>query len=262
MTLQKAVQLLRGPPDTSVTFTLRRPEQPKPIVLTIVRAIYKVRYIRTRMLEGKIGYIRLTSFMGESVAADFAAAIARFTEEGMKGLVIDLRNNPGGLMHAALDIVDLFVEEGLIFEVRARHAVLSRSFHATAEGTLPAQPTVVLINKGSASASEIVAGILQDTDRATVVGATSFGKGSVQQIVSLSAREEGPAMALTTALYFLLGKRKVHQIGIEPDVTVEVDPDLEAQIARQSIYLEGPQEIEDPVLRRGIEILRGQFKGE
>jgi carboxyl-terminal processing protease len=238
-----------------VTFTIRRPDRPDPIEFTIVRAIYKVRYIRSRMLEGKIGYIRLSSFMGKEVAVDFATALARLSDDGMRGLVIDLRNNPGGLMDAALQIVDLFVEEGLIFEVRARHAALSMSFDATREGTLPPRPMVVLINRGSASASEIVAGILQDTDLATVVGTTSFGKGSVQRIVSLTPQEEGSAIALTTSLYFLLGKRKVHQIGIEPDVVVEVDPDLEAEIARRSIYLEKSEKIDDPVLERAIEIL-------
>ncbi|MBI4616283.1 MAG: S41 family peptidase, partial [Planctomycetes bacterium] len=261
MPLETAIGKLRGEPGTEVTFTIQRPGTPEPIVMTLTRAIFKIRSIKARMLRDGIGYIRLVSFMGEKVAEEFEAALSGLEKDGARALVIDLRSNPGGLMTTALAITDLFVEDGLIFEVRARVPQLSERHEAKREGTHPHVPIVVLVNGGSASASEIVAGILQSKGLATVVGEKTFGKGSVQRVLPLGGAE-GPAIGLTIALYYLLGERPVHKIGIEPDIVVEVTPEQEAALARQSIYSSGEEKIEDPRLEKAIEILKAKLEGK
>lgn len=253
LSLSQAVNLLRGEPGTRVAFTIRRPGVKEPVRLTLTRALIRIKYLKSRMLPDDVGYIRLTSFMGEKVSSDFEAALDDLERQGMKGLVIDLRGNPGGLMTAALEIVDFFADGGMVFEVRARVDDLSEKHYAHADGTHGPYPIVVLINRGSASASEIVAGILRDKGVATLVGEKSFGKGSVQRILPLGG-EGSPAVALTIALYYLLGRTKVHEIGVSPDIVVEVDPEIEAKIARTSIYT-AEDGIEDPQLEKAIEVI-------
>ncbi len=260
MTLHAAVGKLRGEPGTQVSFTIRRKGTPEPIRMTLTRAIVEIKYLKSRMLENGIGYIRLTSFMGEQVGADFEKALSDLESSGMKALVIDLRGNPGGLMTVALEIVDLFVEDGLTFEVRARVDELAEKHYARKEGTHGPYPIAVLINKGSASASEIVAGILKEKGLASVVGARSYGKGSVQRILPLGRGEDPPSVALTIALYYLLGKTKVHEVGIEPDYPVEVAPEVEAKLARQSIYSKEDPAAEDARLRKAIEVLEEKLR--
>jgi len=225
LTLNEAVEKMRGPVDTSITITIRR-EGVEPFDLTLNRAIVKVMSVRSR-IEGDVGYIRITSFTEQTQLGLENAVHDLKTKLGdkLKGFVIDLRNNPGGLLDQAVSVSDSFLDRGEIVSTRTRRAEETQRYNAKAGDLTDGKPLVVLINDGSASASEIVAGALQDHGRAIVLGTKSFGKGSVQTIIPLSRGES--AMRLTTARYYTPSGRSIQATGIAPDIEV-----LQASIQR------------------------------
>jgi len=216
MTLVDAVRKLRGPKGTPVTITILREDQ-DPFDVTVTRDIIEVHSVRTSDLGEGIGYVRLISFQ-ERTSRDLQDELKALREKGMRGLVLDLRNNPGGLLTQAVQIADLFLEKGkLIVYTEGRAKSQNLSFVDQHDNPQDF-PMVVLVNKGSASASEIVAGALQDHQRAVVVGTQTFGKGTVQTVIPLN---DGSGLRLTTAKYFTPNKRAIDGAGLTPDIVVE-----------------------------------------
>jgi carboxyl-terminal processing protease len=218
LTLNEAVKKMRGRVGSDIVLTLRR-EGREPFDVTITRAVIKIRSVRSR-IEGKIGYVRITQF-NEQAKSGVEDAVKEFRDklgDEIQGIVIDLRNNPGGLLDQAVGIADAFLDKGEIVSTRARRAEDTQRFNARPGDVADGLPIVILINGGSASASEIVAGALQDHSRAIVLGTKSFGKGSVQTIVPLGSHG---AMKLTTARYYTPSGRSIQQVGIEPDIEVK-----------------------------------------
>ncbi len=217
LTLREAVDIMRGKPGTKITLTVVREGLDAPIKVTITRAIIKVKSVKQRLLEPGFGYVRITQFQSNS-GDNLMEAIAKLKEENegdLNGLVLDLRNNPGGVLSAAVDVADAFLDEGLIVYTEGRAPDSEIRFKATPGDILHGAPMVVLINVGSASASEIVAGALQDHRRAILAGRRSFGKGSVQTVLPL---KDGTAIKLTTARYYTPSGRSIQAEGIEPDI--------------------------------------------
>jgi carboxyl-terminal processing protease len=237
LSLSDAVDKMRGKVGTSVTLTLARKETADPIVVKLERAIIKIKSVRDKMVGDDVGYIRITSF-NEQVEQNLERAIKKIKAEHgakLKGLVLDMRNNPGGLLDQAIFVSDIFLDKGEIVSTRGRRPEETKRINATPGDILDGLPIVVLINEGSASASEIVAGALQDHRRAIVMGTKSFGKGSVQTIVSLPG--QNAAMRLTTARYYTPSGRSIQAEGIVPDV--EVKP---AKIESITTTYQGPSE--------------------
>jgi len=219
MTLIEAVKKLRGPKGTSVTLTILREESPGPFELTLVREIIDVKSVRVKDLGDGIAYIRIASFQ-ERTGKDLLKAIEQFQKNGMSALVLDLRSDPGGLLNQAVQVSDLFLDKGqLIVYTEGRIKNQDLRFSAEHGAQIPKVPMVVLVNGGSASASEIVAGAMQDWNRAVVLGTKTFGKGSVQTVIPLS---DGSGLRLTTAKYYTPKGRSIHGTGIVPDIIVEV----------------------------------------
>ncbi|HEY1075314.1 MAG TPA: S41 family peptidase [Fontimonas sp.] len=219
LTLSDAVDKMRGDPGTKIEITLVREGEPAPKVLKLERAVIKVASVRGRLLEPGIGYLRISSFTTATGPA-LVKEIEKLQSDSkgeFKGLVLDLRNNPGGVLDAAVRVSDSFLDKGTIVSIRGRDGAGSREFDATSGDILNGKPIVVMINAGSASASEIVAGALQDQHRAVLVGSRSFGKGSVQTILPLS--NEG-AIKITTARYYTPNGRSIQAEGIEPDIAI------------------------------------------
>jgi len=218
MQLSDAVKRMRGKPGSKVTISVVREGWGEPKDFDIQREVIHVQSVRTQELEDGVGYIRLRQFQ-EQTAQDLDAAIDKLTKAGMKALVLDLRNNPGGLLTAAVEVSEKFLEDGkLVVYTEGRVRNQNMRFTAHAKRPHTKLPMVVLVNQGSASASEIVAGALQDYGRAKVVGTQSFGKGSVQTIIPLS---DGAGLRLTTAKYFTPKGRSIQGKGITPDVIAE-----------------------------------------
>jgi len=232
MTLSDAVDKLRGPVGTQVKLTMRR-QGVDPFELKLTRGDIKVDPIKSRLVDGDIGYIRITNF-SERTASGLEVAISDLKKQSkgkLAGIVLDLRNNPGGLLDQAVAVGNDFIDKGEIVSIKGRNANETRKFEAQTNGDLVrGLPIVVLINGGSASASEIVAGALQDLHRAVILGTRSFGKGSVQTV--LPVKESGGAIRLTTALYYTPSGRSIQGKGIEPDVVVE--PALIERIATEA----------------------------
>jgi carboxyl-terminal processing protease len=222
--LQKVVRILRGTPGTSVKLTISRGAQP-PFEVNLTRAMIEVPSIKSKLQPNQIGYVRITEFGGDT-ASNFKQAVQTLQHDAggkLRGLVIDLRNDPGGLLSAAVSIAGDFLDGGAVVSTRGRRHIEDRSYSAPAKGDLlPGVPIVVLINGASASASEIVAGALQDRRRATVMGTPSFGKGSVQSVIPLNGHG---ALRMTTALYYTPAGRSIQGEGITPDVVIEVPKD-------------------------------------
>ena len=220
LTLKEAVDIMRGKPGTDITLTIVREGQANPIKATITRAIIKVRSVRSQTLDDGFGYVRITQFQsgtGDSVVQ----AVSDLKKENggqLKGLVLDLRNNPGGVLNAAVDVSDAFLKKGLIVYTEGRTEGSRIEFSATSRDVLEGAPIVVLVNVGSASASEIVAGALQDHKRAIIMGTRTFGKGSVQTILPMN---DGSALKLTTARYYTPSGRSIQAEGIIPDIALE-----------------------------------------
>lgn len=217
MSLTDAVKLMRGPRGSTVKITVAREGAADPIDFAITRATIAVKSVKSKVLEPGYGYVRLTQFQ-ERTADDLQAALDRFDKEGLKGLILDLRNNPGGLLDQAVKVADFWVDSGLIVYTDGRIENQRMEFRATRDTVRREYNLIVIVNEGSASASEIVAGALQDTGRAVVVGTQTFGKGSVQTIIPLS---DGSALRLTTARYYTPKGRSIQAKGITPDIVVE-----------------------------------------
>ncbi len=220
MTLNDAVNVMRGKPQTDIEVTIMRKGEDAPIKIVITRDIIKIRSVKARMLEKNYGYVRISQFQVPT-GDQLVAKIKSLKEENgsdLKGIVLDLRNNPGGVLTASVDVVDAFLDEAKVVYTEGRIPDSDEEFYAKDGDVLNGAPIVVLMNGGSASASEIVAGALQDHKRAVIVGQKSFGKGSVQTIMPLS---NGAAIKLTTARYFTPNGRSIQAQGIEPDIVLE-----------------------------------------
>jgi carboxyl-terminal processing protease len=276
--LNQAVEKMRGPVNTKIKLTIERKGQDKPIEVTIVRDVIRVQSVRSHVEGDDVGYLRITQF-SEQTTEGLKKAISDLTSQlgsdKIRGFVVDLRNNPGGLLDQAISVSDAFLDKGEIVSTRGRNAEETARFNAHAGDLAKGKPVIVLINGGSASASEIVAGALQDQKRATLVGTRSFGKGSVQTIMPLGAGNG--ALRLTTARYFTPSGRSIQAKGIEPDIKVlqEVPSDLKARTdaegeasLRGHLKAEGSEESgsqsyvptdekDDRALKEAFDLLRG-----
>ncbi|SIQ87391.1 carboxyl-terminal processing protease [Rhizobium sp. RU20A] len=219
--LEEAVEKMRGAVGTPIKLTILRKGAEKPIEISIVRDIIAVRAVKYRVENGNVGYLRVISFT-EKTFDDLKKGIEKIKAEvpadKLKGYVLDLRLNPGGLLDQAINVSDAFLDRGEVVSTRGRNPEETRRFNATPGDLTDGKPVIVLVNGGSASASEIVAGALQDLKRATVVGTRSFGKGSVQTIIPLG---DAGALRLTTALYYTPSGKSIQGTGISPDIKVE-----------------------------------------
>ncbi len=220
MSLNDAVKYMRGKPGSDITLTVVREGQSKPLKFTVTRAVIKVQSVKHRLLEEGFGYVRVTQFQANTAEGlkESLDKLKTQNKSALKGLVLDLRNNPGGVLNAAVSVSDLFLSTGLIVYTDGRIADSQLKFNATPADALHGAPLVVLVNGGSASASEIVAGALQDHKRAVIMGTKTFGKGSVQTILPMSS---GTALKLTTARYYTPNGRSIQATGIIPDVITE-----------------------------------------
>jgi carboxyl-terminal processing protease len=247
LTLNQAVEKMRGPVNTKIKLTIMRKGQTKPIEVTIARDIIRVRAVRSRV-EEDVGYIRVTQF-NEQTTENLKKALVdlqgKIPADKLRGYVVDLRNNPGGLLDQAISVSDAFLERGEIVSTRGRNAEETQRFSARAGDLTKGKPVIVLINGGSASASEIVAGALQDHKRATLIGTRSFGKGSVQTIIPLGAGNG--ALRLTTARYFTPSGKSIQATGIKPDIEVLQDV---------------PEELKARTDTKGESSLRGHLKAD
>lgn len=230
MTLVEAVHLMRGKKGTKITIRIAREGFERPEPFTIVRAIVKIKSVSARLIEPDYGYVRVRAFQ-ERTADDLRRALAKLEapDEELQGLVLDLRNNPGGLLDQAVQVADIWLSDGLIVRTKGRTGPQRQQYFAQPDGERE-YPIVVLVNGGSASASEIVAGALQDHHRALVLGTSTFGKGSVQTIIPL---DDGSGLRLTTALYYTPNDRSIQEVGIAPDIVVEVTSEAEPRGKRR-----------------------------
>src|SRR6202163_3428232 len=247
LTLNQAVDKMRGPVNTSIKLRIMRKGQDKPVEMTLTREIIKVVSVRSHSEGDDVGYIRITQFT-EQTSEGLKKAISAITEQDgdkLKGFIVDLRNNPGGLLDQAISVSDAFLEKGEIVSTRGRNADETQRFNARPGDLTKGKPVIVLINGGSASASEIVAGAMQDHKRATILGTRSFGKGSVQTIIPLGSGNG--ALRLTTARYFTPSGRSIQAKGIVPDVEVLQDV---------------PDELKTRTDTKGEASLRGHLKAE
>ncbi len=269
--LEDAVRRLRGKPGTDVTITTFRPATEAEAEIKLTRAVIKVASVRDQngsgiypLDENKIGYVRLRQF-GEQTSAELESALVKMEKAGVKGLIMDLRDNPGGLLDQAVKVSEKFLPRGqLVVSTEARQIADIAKYTASGIKSRPQLPMVILVNGGSASASEIVAGCLQDLKRAVVLGEQSFGKGSVQSILPLS---DGSALRLTTAKYYTPSHKVIHEKGITPDVVVPMSADEERYLAikRSGMPLDALEEKErelvtkarDPQFDRATDMLKG-----
>jgi len=250
LTLNQAVEKMRGPVNTKIKLTIMRKGQDKPIEVSITRDIIRVRSVRSQVEGDDVGYIRLTQF-NEQTTDGLKKAItditAKVSNDKLKGYILDLRNNPGGLLDQAISVSDAFLQKGEIVSTRGRNPEETQRFNARPGDLTNGKPMIVLINGGSASASEIVAGALQDHKRVTVIGTRSFGKGSVQTIIPLGSGNG--ALRLTTARYFTPSGRSIQAKGIVPDI--EVMQDVPDEIKAKT-----------DTSTKGEASLRGHLKGD
>lgn len=234
MSLSQAVNLMRGKPGTEIRLTVLRSDNGQPFTVELERAVVHVASVKSRTLAPGYGYVRISNFQARTTE-DMLAAIGKLKSENngeLKGLVLDLRNNPGGVLNAAVGVSDAFITDGLIVYTEGRLPDSKLQFRAGPDDVLSGAPIVVLVNRGSASASEIVAGALQDHKRALIMGAKTFGKGSVQTIVPI---DDSTALKLTTARYYTPLGRSIQAKGIVPDIQLErgefkpfLEPDADA----------------------------------
>jgi len=268
MSLVDAVKKLRGPEGSSVTLAIFRQGFTEPKDFTLSRAVIQIKSVRWTKLQDDIGYIKLRSFH-KTTEEELEEALRDLGEQQIKALVLDLRNNPGGLLEQAIAVANVFLEGGqLIVYTKGRLPNQNMKGFAKSEGFHVTYPIAVIINGGSASASEIVAGALQDLNRATVLGTQSFGKGSVQTIIPLS---DGSGLRLTTAKYYTPKGSEIHGKGITPDIVVEKPQEVENQEgeqksprSRRQIELPGDDLSDDPQLQKAVDFLktRGQQGGK
>ncbi|MCC5796112.1 MAG: S41 family peptidase [Methylophaga sp.] len=280
MSLNEAVEIMRGEPGTPLMLTIMREGADQPIKIELVRDIIRVRSVRHEMLEPGYGYVRITTFQSPTGAA-LREAVNALKEENngsLKGLILDMRNNPGGVLDAAVEVSDAFINKGTIVYTEGRIADAKQRFHAKPGDLINGAPIVVLVNGGSASASEIVAGALQDHQRAVVIGSKTFGKGSVQTVMPLN---NNTAVKLTTARYYTPSGRSIQAEGIAPDIVIDgiqvtaaersaFSPVREQDLSRaldngkpkseeadEANEPKEPLEIRDYVLAQGLNLLKG-----
>jgi carboxyl-terminal processing protease len=251
-TLMDSVKRLRGPRGTKVTITIMREGFTKPKEFTLVRDVIPVRSVRHELFEKNYGYIRLSQFQ-EKTDGEFEKAVKALEEESkgnLKGLVLDLRSNPGGLLDQAVKISDHFIDSGLIVSVEGRKEDQKMKFYAHPDGSLARYPLVVLVNGGSASGAEIVAGAIQDHGRGIIVGTQTFGKGSVQTIIPL---KDGSGLRLTTARYYTPSGRSIQAKGIVPDIIVKPSkPEEEKEVVTPKFPAEKDLERHLMDLEKGV----------
>ena len=217
-TLMEAVKLMRGPIDSSIDLTIRRRGEKKIINKTIIRKMIQVKSVEAKIIKNNIGYLRLKSFNSNS-SKQLVEKIKNFEKsKKLTGYILDLRNNPGGLLTQAINVTDFFLNDGEIVSTKGRKASENRRFFAKKGDKVKGKPLIILINNGSASASEIVAGALKDHKRAILLGENTYGKGSVQSIIPLS---DGGGMRLTISKYYLPSGQSISEIGVSPDILVE-----------------------------------------
>ena len=265
LSLPEAVKKLRGPPGTKVTIKILRPKTQEVRAVEIVRAKINVPSVKdVKMMEDGIGYLRIVQF-NEPTANALQDALDKLTKEGLQGLIIDLRNNPGGLLTSAIEVSEKFLKRGdLIVFTQGRNEKPQQTFRVKGRYHYLEFPMVILVNGGSASASEIMSGALQDHKRAILVGEKTFGKGSVQSVLPL---DDGSAIRLTTANYYTPSKRVINDHGIEPDIVVPMAPDDWRKLLIQRAKAEGAPieeedeeesgEVRDVQLDRAIDVLKG-----
>lgn len=280
MSLTDAVKIMRGEPGTNIELTVLRDGQNEPFKVVLTRAVVQVKSVKSRMLDDGLGYLRISQFQSRT-GEDVVAAMKSLKEQAggkLKGLVLDLRNNPGGVLKAAVQVSDAFLRDGKIVYTDGRREKLQSNWFATPDDLLDDAPMVVLVNSGSASASEIVAGALQDHGRAVIMGGKTFGKGSVQTIMPL---KEGGAVKMTTARYFTPAGRSIQAEGIKPDVELAAykltkaeepkverlrEADLKGHLSNPKAKIEMPGDevaktsfdpAEDYALTEAVNMLRG-----
>jgi carboxyl-terminal processing protease len=237
MSLSQAVKLMRGAAGTTLVLKVVRESEAAPIDIPVMRDAIRIKSVRNRLLDDDIGYIRVTSFQSKTTRNVFAAVDSLVAKAGndLRGVVLDLRNNPGGVLTGAVGVSDIFLNDGeLIVYTEGRAADAALKYSAGTPDKLQGLPVVVLINEGSASASEIVAGALQDHKRATLVGSKSFGKGSVQTVLPL---QENAALKLTTARYFTPLGRSIQNSGIVPDIAIEVTNKVSGEVKKANEFV-------------------------
>jgi len=249
MSILEAVKKLRGPENTQVKMTIMRKDLAQPKDFTITRAVIKIKSVKHKIYEGRIGYIRVSSFQ-EKTSEELRKSLIEIEKDAkpLIGIVLDLRNDPGGLLDQAVKVSDAFLKSGTIVSIKGRVKNLESRFAARDDGNEPACPMVVLVNEGSASASEIVAGALQDNGRAIVLGTQTFGKGSVQTVIPF---EDGSAMKLTTAKYYTPKGKSIQAEGITDDVHLEYarspeEKDLDIALREKDLKGHIPGENEKP----------------
>ena len=265
MSLVDAVKKLRGPEGSSVTISIFRQSFAEPKDFTLSRAVIQIKSVRWTKLQDDIGYVKLRSFH-KTTEEELEEALQDLGEQHIKTLILDLRNNPGGLLEQAIAVANVFLDGGkLIVYTKGRLPNQNMKGFSKSEGLHVSYPMVVIINGGSASASEIVAGALQDLHRATVIGTQSFGKGSVQTIIPLS---DGSGLRLTTAKYYTPKGGEIHGKGITPDIVVEKPQEPENQEgeqktsrSRRHIDLPGDDLSDDPQLQKAVDFLKTQKGG-
>jgi carboxyl-terminal processing protease len=274
ITSDEAVKLMRGNPGTKVVLTIYRPSTKEELTFTIIRKKIKIETVKKKMLEDNIGYIRLSEFNAQSYN-DVNSMLKELSKENMKAFILDLRNNPGGLLDSAINICSLFVkEDSLVVSTKCKDKTMEQYYYTQKKPDYADIPVIVLINRGSASASEIVTGTLQDYKRALVVGSNSFGKGTVQTILPLS---DGSALRLTIAKYCLPSGRMISHSddkkdkknGVSPDIFIEVSPETEGKLYMQAESEGTPKNkdkkeevVRDEVLDTAIKIIKANKVSE
>ncbi len=231
MTVFEAVNMLRGLKGSSVKVTIKSKRDGNSKEVILIRDIIRVESVKTELIDNNIGYIKLSQFQ-DKTSDDLRDALTKLEAANggkLKGIVLDLRNNPGGLLTQAVEVADEFMDKGLIVSVRGRLGTQPTEYYATKNGKLQDYPLIVVVNKGSASASEVVAEALQDSKRAPILGTKTFGKGSVQTIIRL---EDGSGLKLTTAKFYAPSGRSISEVGVMPDIVVENEKDKDIQLER------------------------------
>jgi carboxyl-terminal processing protease len=274
--VEDAVKRLRGKPGTKVSISVLREGEKEPRDFTITREVIKILSVRSTLLDGKIGYVKLNEFI-ETSEDDMHKALKSLTDQGMSSLILDLRNDPGGLLTAAVDVSKLFVGDSKIIVYTQGRSQPRQDFFADSKAPYGDLPIAVLVNGGSASASEIVTGALQDHKRAVIIGSETFGKGSVQSVIPL---DDGSALRLTVAKYYTPSGRSIHRDektkkgGITPDIVIAVTKETESKLYIQGdeIYskdkppqsvVKEEERVKDEVLERATQILKAEavFQG-
>jgi C-terminal peptidase (prc) len=270
MSSDEAVNLMRGKAGTKVKVTMARDNVKDDLDFVLQREKIKIETVKSTMLENNIAYIRLSEFNAQS-SADIKKSMADFSKRGMQALILDLRNNPGGLLDSSIDLCSMFLKEPtLVLTTKGRIEEMKKEYYSKGKGDYPDMPFIILVNRGSASASEIVSGAMQDLKRALIIGANTFGKGSVQTVMPLS---DGSALRLTIAKYYLpSGRPIIHsdeknaKNGITPDIEITITPEDEVKLYAQSEMIfakdnapkskiDEKDKIADEVLNKAIEII-------